>query len=140
MATEYTFSIIKPDITARNLTGTVNSFLELSGLKIVAQKMCILTKQQAKDFYKEHCDRPFFNDLIEQITAGPVVLQVLKGKNAIKLNREIMGDTDPRNAADGTIRKKLGLSIGQNSIHGSDSAESALREINFFFSKSDLLE
>lgn len=140
MSTEYTFSIIKPDATKRNITGNINSYLEKGGLKIVAQKMVKLTKEQAEGFYAEHKERPFFNGLVEYMTSAPVVLQVLKGENAILKNREIMGATNPSDAADGTIRKAFGENIEANSVHGSDSADSAKREISFFFSEGEITE
>ena len=138
-AIQYTFSMIKPDATERNITGLVNAYLEGAGLKIVAQKMVILTKQQAEEFYAEHRERPFFNDLIKNITAGPVVLQVLKGEDAIKKNRQTMGATDPDKAQADTIRADFAQSIDRNTVHGSDSIESAQREINLFFKKEELL-
>ncbi|MGI4775711.1 MAG: nucleoside-diphosphate kinase [Janthinobacterium lividum] len=137
---EYTLSIIKPDITARNLTGRVNSYFENAGLKIVAQKMAILTKEKAEAFYAEHNSRPFFGSLIEYITSGPVVLQVLKGEEAVAKNRQIMGTTNPDNADEGTIRKDLAQSIEANSVHGSDSLESAKREIELFFSQDEIVQ
>lgn len=140
MTIEYTFSMIKPDATKRNITGQINAYLEKADLKIVAQKMTILTKYQAKSFYAEHKSRPFFNSLIEYITSGPVILQVLKGADAITLNRKIMGATDPANAEIGTIRKDFAESIEANSIHGSDNQDSANREINFFFDKDEIIE
>jgi nucleoside-diphosphate kinase len=140
MAIQYTFSMIKPDATSRNITGLVNAYLEESELEIAAQKMVLLTEQQAKEFYAEHKDRPFFNDLIKNITAGPVVLQVLKGEDAISKNREVMGATKPEDAEEGTIRGDLAESIDLNTIHGSDSEESAEREINFFFKKEEILK
>ena len=140
MSQEYTFSIIKPDATKRNLIGNINSYLEKAGLKIVAQKMAILTKSQAEIFYAEHKMRPFFNSLIEFMTSGPVVLQVLKGENAIAKNREIMGATNPNEAEPGTIRKDFAENIEANSIHGSDTANSAQREISFFFAKCEIVE
>ena len=135
---EYTFSIIKPDATRRNLTGKINSYLENAGLKIVAQKMVRLTKDQAQEFYAEHKERSFFNGLISYMTSEPVILQVLKGENAVKNNREIMGATNPSEAAQGTIRKDFAENIEANSIHGSDSLESAKREINFFFNENEI--
>ncbi len=140
MALEYTFSIIKPDATKRNLTGKINSYLEDAELKIVAQKMVHLNKSQVKNFYIEHKERPFFNSLITYMTSASVVLQVLKGKNAISKNRKIMGATNPREADIGTIRKDFAQDIEANSIHGSDSTESAKREINFFFTKEEIIE
>ncbi|WP_253308161.1 MULTISPECIES: nucleoside-diphosphate kinase [unclassified Rickettsia] len=140
MTIEYTFSMIKPDATKRNLTGQLNAYLEKAGLKIVAQKMTILTKYQAECFYDEHRARPFFNSLVEYITSGPVVLQVLKGSNAITLNRKIMGATNPNEAETGTVRKDFGESIEANSVHGSDNQDSAKREIKFFFAKNEIIE
>ena len=140
MTIQYTFSMIKPDVIKRNKIGQVNTYLENAGLKIVAQKMKFLTKYEAECFYDEHRARPFFNSLVEYITSGPVVLQVLKGKGAITLNRTIMGATNPAEAEPGTIRKDLGESIEANSIHGSDSENSAKREIEFFFNKSEIIE
>jgi nucleoside-diphosphate kinase len=139
MAIEYTFSIIKPDVTERNLIGKVNSYLENAGLQIVAQKMLKLTEAQAKEFYAEHSERPFFNSLINYMMSAPVVLQVLKGENAIIKNRDIMGATNPSEAKSGTIRKDFAKDIEANSIHGSDSAESAQREINYFFVKEEIV-
>ena len=139
MTVEYTFSIIKPDATERNLTGKINSYLESAGLQIVAQKMIKLTDDQAKEFYAEHKERPFFNSLIEYMTSAPVVLQVLKGDGAIAKNREVMGATNPSEANPGTIRKDFAKDIEANSIHGSDSPESAKREISFFFSQEEIV-
>lgn len=139
MSLEYTFSIIKPDATERNLTGSINSYLEKAGLKIVAQKMVKLTKSQAEEFYAEHKERPFFSGLVSYMTSAPVVLQVLKGENAILLNREIMGATNPVDAKSGTIRKEFAKNIEENSIHGSDSSDSAAREISFFFDESEIV-
>ena len=140
MTTEYTFSMIKPDATKRNLISKINSYLENAGLKIVAQKMVVLEESQAKEFYAEHKERSFFSGLITYMTSAPVVLQVLKGENAVTKNREIMGATNPADARPGTVRKDFALDIEANSIHGSDSAESAEREINFFFSKEEIVE
>ena len=140
MTTEYTFSMIKPDATKRNLIGKINSYLENAGLKIVAQKMVVLEESQAKEFYAEHKERSFFSGLITYMTSAPVVLQVLKGENAVTKNREILGATNPADARPGTVRKDFALDIEANSIHGSDSAESAEREINFFFSKEEIVE
>ena len=140
MTTEYTFSMIKPDATKRNLIGKINSYLENAGLKIVAQKMVVLEESQAKEFYAEHKERSFFSGLITYMTSAPVVLQVLKGENAVTKNREIMGATNPADAKPGTVRKDFAVDIEANSIHGSDSAESAEREINFFFSKEEIVE
>jgi nucleoside-diphosphate kinase len=140
MAQEYTLSIIKPDATKRNIIGQVNSYLEKGSLKIVAQKMTILSKAQAEAFYEEHKSRPFFESLVNFITSGSVVLQVLKGDNAIAKNRQIMGATNPENADVGTIRKDFAESIEANSVHGSDSVESAKREIAFFFAQTEIIE
>jgi nucleoside-diphosphate kinase len=137
---EYTLSIIKPDAVDRNLIGLIISYLEKTGLKIVAQKMRRLTKNQAETFYAEHKTRPFFTSLVDKITSGPVILQILKGENAIAKNRMIMGATDPDNAALGTIRKDFAKNIEENSIHGSDSATSAKREIDFFFNQDEIIE
>ncbi|GAB4162377.1 MAG: nucleoside-diphosphate kinase [Rickettsiaceae bacterium] len=139
MTIEYTLSIIKPDATKRNITGKINSYLENAGLKIVAQKMVKLTKSQAEEFYAEHKERPFFAGLVDYMTSAPVVLQVLKGEEAVAKNREIMGATNPADANPGTIRKDFALDIEANSIHGSDSANSARREIEFFFSNDEIL-
>ena len=133
MALERTFSIIKPDATRRNLTGQINARLEAAGLRIVAQKRKQLTETEAKAFYSVHRERPFFNDLVAFMISGPVVLQVLEGKNAVLANREVMGSTNPSDAADGTIRKDFAESIEANSVHGSDSLENAAIEINYFF-------
>ena len=140
MSLEYTLSIIKPDATSRNLTGKINSYLENAGLEIAAQKMVKLTKEQAEGFYIEHKERPFFPGLIKYMTSAPVVLQVLKGENAVTKNREIMGATNPDNADEGTIRKDFAVNIEANSIHGSDSLDSAKREIAFFFKKEEILK
>lgn len=139
MSIEYTFSIIKPDATERNLTGKINSYLEAADLKIVAQKMVHLSEEQAKQFYAEHSERPFFDSLISYMTSAPVVLQVLKGENAVLKNREVMGATNPEEAKAGTIRKDFAKNIESNSIHGSDSLESAKREIEFFFDRSEIV-
>ncbi len=139
MAIERTFSILKPDVTRRNLTGRVNAKFEESGLRIVAQKRMHLTRAQAGGFYAEHKERPFFNDLVAFMTSGPIVAQVLEGENAIARNREIMGATNPANAAPGTIRKEFAESIEANSVHGSDSADSAAREIAYFFAGSEIM-
>jgi len=140
MAVEYTFSIIKPDATKRNLIGKINSYLESAGLEIAAQKMVKLTKEQAEEFYAEHKARPFFSGLIEYMISAPVVLQVLKAENAVAKNREIMGTTNPADAAKGTIRKDFAIDIEANSIHGSDSIDSAKKEIAFFFKKEEILK
>ncbi len=139
MSIEQTLSIIKPDATKRNLTGKINSKLEDSGLKIIAQKRILLSKTQAEDFYKVHQDRPFYNDLVKFMISGPVVVQVLEGENAVSKNREVMGATNPDEAEDGTIRKEFALSLEANSVHGSDSLENAKIEISFFFSQIELV-
>lgn len=139
MSIERTFSIIKPDATRRNLTGAVNAVIESAGLRIVAQKRVHMTRKQAETFYAVHAARPFFGELVEQMSAAPVVVQVLEGDNAIARYREIMGATNPAQAADGTIRKQFALSIGENSVHGSDSAENAAIEIAQFFSGNDIV-
>jgi nucleoside-diphosphate kinase len=139
MPIERTLSIIKPDATRRNLTGKVNARLEEAGLRIVAQKRIWLTRKQAEQFYAVHKDRPFFNGLCEFMTSGPVVPQVLEGENAVTKNREVMGATNPANAAPGTIRKDFAESIEANSVHGSDSADNARIEIAFFFSGLELV-
>ena len=139
MATERTLSIIKPDATARNITGQINVFLEQGGLRIVAQKRLRLTKQQARQFYAVHAERAFYDELCDYMISGPVVAQVLEGDNAVIRNREIMGATNPANAAEGTIRKALGLNVQENSVHGSDSPENALKEIQFFFSEIEIV-
>jgi nucleoside-diphosphate kinase len=133
MALERTFSIIKPDATLRNLTGQINARLEAAGLRIVAQKRKHLTQGEAEAFYAVHAERPFYNDLVAFMTSGPVIVQVLEGENAVLANREVMGATNPADAADGTIRKDFAESIEANSVHGSDSAENAATEIAFFF-------
>jgi len=139
MSIEQTLSIIKPDATKRNLTGKINSKLEDSGLKIIAQKRILLSKTQAEDFYKVHQERPFYNDLVKFMISGPVVVQVLEGENAVSKNRKIMGATNPDEADDGTIRKEFALSLEANSVHGSDSLENAKIEISFFFSQIELV-
>ncbi|MBV8889911.1 MAG: nucleoside-diphosphate kinase [Alphaproteobacteria bacterium] len=138
MAIERTLSIIKPDATRRNLTGAVNERLETRGLRIVAQKRLQLTQAQAERFYEVHKERPFYRSLVDFMTSGPVVAQVLEGDNAVALNREVMGATDPAKAAAGTIRKDFAESIEANSAHGSDSLENAAREIAFFFSELEI--
>jgi nucleoside-diphosphate kinase len=139
MATERTFSIIKPDATRRNLTGAVTKMLEDAGLRIVASKRIQMTREQAEGFYGVHRERPFFNDLVTFMTSGPVVVQVLEGENAVARNREVMGATNPANAEPGTIRKELAESIEANSVHGSDSAENARIEIDFFFKPEEIV-
>jgi nucleoside-diphosphate kinase len=139
MAIERTFSIIKPDATKRNLTGAVNAVIEKSGLRIVAQKRVRLTEAQAQEFYGEHKERPFFGELVSFMTSEPIVLQVLEGENGIAKYREVMGATDPAQAGEGTIRKLFALSKGENSVHGSDSATSAAREIALFFKADEIV-
>ena len=134
-----TFSIIKPDATKRNLTGSINSVIENSGLRIIAQKRIKLTNDQAKKFYDVHNDKPFFSDLIEYMTSEPVVVQVLQADNAVKKYREVMGATNPENAEEGTIRKLFALNVQENSVHGSDSDENALKEIEFFFNENEIV-
>jgi len=138
MAIERTLSIVKPDATRRNLTGKINARFEDRGLKIVAQRRLQLSQQQAEQFYAVHKSRPFFKDLVTFMISGPVVVQVLEGENAVALNREIMGATDPKKAAPGTIRKDFAESIEANSVHGSDSLENAQTEIAFFFAGVDI--
>ena len=139
MAVERTFSIIKPDATRRNLTGKINARFEEQGLRIVAQKRLWLTRAMAEKFYGVHAERSFFNDLCSFMTSGPVVVQVLEGENAVARNREIMGATNPANAAAGTIRKDFAESIEAHSVHGSDSAENAATEIAFFFAQTEIV-
>ncbi|NCC03597.1 MAG: nucleoside-diphosphate kinase [Proteobacteria bacterium] len=139
MAIQRTFSIIKPDATRRNLTGKINAKLEAAGLRIVAQKRALLTHAQAEGFYAIHKERPFFNDLCTFMTSGPVVLQVLEGEDAVAKNREVMGATNPTQAAEGTIRKEFAENIEANSVHGSDSFENAAIEIAYFFSQVEIV-
>jgi nucleoside-diphosphate kinase len=139
MAIERTFSIIKPDATARNLTGAINALIEQAGLRIVAQKRVRIGREQAETFYAVHRDRPFFRELVEFMVSGPVVVQVLEGENAIAKYRDIMGATDPAKAAPGTIRKLHAKSIGENSVHGSDAPETAQVEIAQFFSGNEVV-
>ena len=139
MATERTFSIIKPDATRRNLTGAITLKLEEAGLRVVASRRIRMTRDQAEGFYGVHRERPFFNDLCSFMTSGPVVVQVLEGENAVARNREVMGATNPEQAAEGTIRKLFAESIEANSVHGSDSAENAKIEINFFFKPEEIV-
>ena len=139
MAIEKTLSIIKPDATKRNLTGLINAKFENAGLKIIAQKRLHLTKFMAEKFYEIHKDRPFYNDLVDYMISGPVVVQVLEGENAVKLNRTVMGATNPNEAEQGTIRKEFAESIEANSVHGSDSLENAKIEISFFFANIELI-
>ncbi len=137
---EKTFSIIKPDATKRNITGSINKIIEANGLRIVAQKRIKLSIDQAKDFYQIHSDKSFFNDLIEYMTSEPVVVQVLSGNNAVEIYRKIMGSTNPDNAEEGTIRKIHALNVQENSVHGSDSKENAEKEIVFFFKNEEIIE
>ena len=139
MATERTFSIIKPDATRRNLTGKINAAIEAAGLRIVAQKRLHMTLAQAESFYGVHAARPFFRDLVTFMISGPVVVQVLEGDNAVTRYRDVMGATNPANAAEGTIRKLVAEGIEANSVHGSDSAENAAVEIGYFFSGTEIV-
>jgi nucleoside-diphosphate kinase len=139
MAIERTFSMIKPDATKRNLTGQIVARFETAGLRVVASKRLWLSKRQAEAFYAVHKERPFFAELTEFMSSGPIVAQVLEGENAVLANREIMGATNPANAAEGTIRKDFALSIGENSVHGSDAPETAAEEIAFFFSGLEIV-
>ena len=139
MAVERTFSILKPDATARNLTGAINGMIEQAGLRIIAQKRVRITREQAERFYGVHRARPFFDELVDFMTSGPVVVQVLEGENAIAKYRDVMGATDPAKAAAGTIRKVHAQSIGENSVHGSDSADNAAVEIAQFFSGNEIV-
>ena len=139
MSVEKTLSIIKPDATKRNLTGLINAKFENAGLKIIAQKRLQLTRSMAEKFYGIHKDRPFFNDLVDFMISGPVVVQVLEGDNAVKLNRNVMGATNPDDAEEGTVRKEFAESIEANSVHGSDSLENAQNEISFFFANIELV-
>jgi len=139
MAIERTFSIIKPDATARNLTGAINAIIEKAGLRIVGQRRIRMSRQQAEKFYEVHKARPFYGELVDFMTSGPVVVQVLQGDNAVAKYREVMGATDPSKAAPGTIRKEHAKSIGENSVHGSDSLDNAKIEIAQFFSDKDIV-
>jgi nucleoside-diphosphate kinase len=139
MALERTFSIIKPDATRRNITGKIIGKLEEGGLRVVASKRIRMSREQAEGFYAVHKLRPFFGELVEFMMSEPVVVQVLEGENAVARNREIMGATDPAKAATGTIRKEFALSIGENSVHGSDGPDTARQEIEFFFSKDEIV-
>ena len=134
-----TFSIIKPDATKRNVTGSINKIIEENNLRIIAQKRIKLSKEKAEGFYNVHKDKPFFGDLISYMTSEPVVVQVLQGENAVIKYREIMGATNPDDAEDGTIRKEFALNIQENSVHGSDSDENAIKEINYFFSSDEIV-
>ena len=139
MAVEHTFSIIKPDATERNLTGAINAVIEQAGLRIVAQKRARITREQAETFYAVHRNRPFFRELVDFMISGPVVVQVLEGENAIARYRDVMGATDPAKAAPGTIRKLYARSIGENSVHGSDAPETAVKEIAQFFAGNEIV-
>jgi nucleoside-diphosphate kinase len=140
MAVERTFSILKPDATARNLTGAINAMIEQADLRIVAQKRVRITREQAEKFYDVHRERPFFRELVDFMISGPVVVQVLEGDNAIAKYREVMGATDPAKAAAGSIRKVYAKSIGENSVHGSDAPNTAAREIAQFFSDNEIVD
>ena len=135
---ERTLSIIKPDATKRNLTGSINKIIEENGLRIIAQKRIILSNDKAKGFYKVHQDKPFFNELVNYMTSEPVVVQILEAENAVQKYREVMGATNPENAAEGTIRKEFALNIQENSVHGSDSLENAITEISYFFENKEI--
>jgi nucleoside-diphosphate kinase len=139
MALERTFSIIKPDATRRNLTGKIIAKFEDAGLRVVASKRILMSRAQAEGFYAVHKERPFYGELVEQMIAAPVVVQVLEGENAILKNREVMGATNPANAAPGTIRKEFALNMGENSVHGSDAPETAAQEIKFFFTDAEIV-
>jgi nucleoside-diphosphate kinase len=139
MAIERTFSIIKPDATARNITGAINAMIEQAGLQIIGQKRVRITREQAETFYAIHRERPFFRELVDFMISGPVVVQVLEGENAIAKYRDIMGATDPAKAAAGTIRKTFAKSIGENSVHGSDASDTAQKEITQFFSGNEIV-
>ena len=139
MATERTFSILKPDATERNLTGAINAMIETAGLRIVAQRRVRMTREQAETFYAVHRARPFFGELVAFMTSGPVVVQVLEGENAVARYRDIMGATDPAKATEGTIRKVHARSLGENSVHGSDARETAAVEIAQFFAGNDIV-
>lgn len=137
---ERTLSILKPDATRRDITGLINSMIEINGMRVVAQKRVLLTRRQAVDFYEEHRNMPFFDSLVENMTAGPVVLQVLQGEDVAARYRKLMGATDPQQADPGTIRSEYGEDISRNSVHGSETASKAEREINFFFTPEEILE
>ena len=139
MALQRTFSIIKPDATKRNLTGKIIAKFEEAGLRVVASKRIHMSEDQAKKFYEVHAERPFYGELVDFMTSGPVVVQVLEGEDAIAKNREVMGATNPADAAEGTIRKEFALSIGENSVHGSDAPETAAEEIKFFFTDAEIV-
>lgn len=139
MAIQRTFSIIKPDATARNITGAINAVIEKAGLRIIAQRRIQMTRAQAERFYAVHSERPFFGELVDFMISAPVIVQVLEGENAVLAHRDVMGATNPEEAADGTIRKLFAKSIGENSVHGSDSEENAAIEIAQFFSAADIV-
>jgi nucleoside-diphosphate kinase len=139
MAIERTFSMIKPDATRRNLTGAITRMLEEAGLSVIASKRVWMSRRQAEGFYAVHRERRFFGELVEMMSAGPSIVQVLEGENAIARNREVMGATNPANAAEGTIRKLHALSIGENSVHGSDGPETAAQEIRYWFSDTEIV-
>ena len=139
MAIERTFSIIKPDAVERNKIGEITAMLESAGLRIVASKRILLDQNKAASFYEVHSDKPFFQSLCDFMCSGPIVVQVLEGENAIQRNREVMGATNPDNAADGTIRKLFALNVQENSVHGSDSDENAKKEIEFFFNENEIV-
>ena len=138
MAIERTFSILKPDATSRNITGAINAMIEKAGLRIIAQKRIRMSRADAEKFYEVHKERPFYGELVEFMTSGPVVVQVLEGENAIAKYREVMGATDPAKAAEGTIRKVHAKSVGENSVHGSDAVDTARREIAQFFPEKEI--
>ena len=139
MSVERTLSIIKPDATARNITGKINALFEGAGLRVIAQKRLRLTLAQAEAFYAVHAERAFYGELCEYMISGPVVAQVLEGENAIAGNRQVMGATNPTNANEGTVRKQFGVNVQENSVHGSDSPENAAKEIAFFFSETEIV-
>ena len=139
MAIQRTLSILKPDATKRNITGEINAMLEKTGLRIVAQKMIHLSRREAEAFYAEHSERPFFGELVEFMVSEPVIVQVLEGENAVEVYREILGNTNPEKADSHTVRAKFALSVGENSAHGSDSPESAEREVAFFFAGREIV-
>ena len=139
MAIERTFSILKPDATARNITGAINAMIEKAGLRIIAQRRIRMSRPDAEKFYAVHKERPFYGELVEFMTSGPVVVQVLEGENAIAKYRDVMGATDPAKAAEGTIRKVHAKSVGENSVHGSDARDTAQKEIAQFFKDSDIV-
>ncbi|MCQ0988361.1 nucleoside-diphosphate kinase [Jiella marina] len=139
MALERTFSMIKPDATRRNLTGAITKKLEEAGLTVVASRRVWMSRREAEGFYAVHKERPFFGELVDSMSSGPTVVQVLQGENAIAKNREVMGATNPADAAEGTIRKEFALSIGENSVHGSDAPETAKQEIAYWFSETEIV-